>query len=250
MKHILIQDKLKNIGVDLVNLSLGDFDRIGEHCAKKMRSPSDPLYRSVGAYFRPNYERAILVYSLIRRYNLSSFLEIGTGRGYVTFCAAKAFHDMGIKGKITTIDPNSNEEFFTNLRQVFPHEWFQMVNFVHGTSTNVLKNGVLGDTSKYDLVYIDGDHSYLGTKADLENTKDLCKSFLLCDDYHLPSKDDPGIQCRQAIDEFDYASNGYSKPELIIGDRRIFFDDRRIPDDQINYGQCLFSKNEILKEEW
>ena len=30
--------------------------------------------------------------------------------------------------------------------------------------------------------------------------------------------------------------------ELIIMDRRIFFDDRRIPDDQIDYGQVLVSK--------
>ena len=38
-------------------------------------------------------------------------LEIGFGRGYSTFCAVKAFKDFGIDGKITTIDPNFDQNF-------------------------------------------------------------------------------------------------------------------------------------------
>jgi len=45
------------------------------------------------------------------------------------------------------------------------------------------------------------------------------------------------IECAKAIDEID----DFEK-ELIIMDRRIFFDDRRIPDEEIDYGQVLIEK--------
>ena len=52
----------------------------------------------------------------------------------------------------------------------------------------------------------------------------------------MPSKKVANIECAKVIDEID----GYNK-ELIIMDRRIFFDDRRIPDDEIDYGQVLIT---------
>lgn len=246
MKIVHIKQKLENLNVSLENLSLGDFDRIGEYTAKKMRSPSETLYRTVGAFFRPNFERGILVYSLIRSYGLTSLLEIGTGRGFVTFCAAKAFHDMGVEGKIVTIDPTPDEKFFNSLQQVFPSEWFKMVKFIKGTSQEVVPQLA----ERFDLVYIDGAHDYESTKVDLKNSNDLCNKLILCDDYHLPSKDDPGIQCRQAIDEFDFDGNDFSEPEMIRGDRRIFLDDRGYTDEQINYGQMLFSKKSLGEDVW
>jgi len=247
MKIVHIKQKLKDIGIELENLSLGDFDKIGSMTAQKMREPSDPLYSRVGALFRPNYERGILVYSLIRAYSLKSMLEIGTGRGFTSFCAAKAFHDMGIQGKIVTIDPNPNEQFFGQCRTVFPQEWFSMINFVKGTSNSVFP---MLNNQRFDLIYIDGSHDYIDVKNDLDSSNKLCDGLILCDDYHLPSKNDPGIQCRKAIDEFDWKANGYVEPEFIRADRRIFFDDRCYTDEQIDYGQILFSKEQLLKETW
>ena len=105
---------------------------------------------------------------------------------------------------------------------------------MQGTSRNILPS--LSE-QKFDFVYIDGDHSYEETKFDWENTKNLYNKCLLFDDYHLPSKNDPGIQCQKLIDEIVDSSK-----ELIIMDRRIFFDDRQIPDDEIDYGQVLLTK--------
>ena len=122
MKTVHIKQKLEEMGVPVESLMLGDFDYIGKFCAERNRTNDDPNYKKYGAFYRANYERGILIYYLIRRYNLTSMLEIGFGRGYATFCAARAFHDAGVKGKVTTIDPNMNEQFLKMLQQVFPKD--------------------------------------------------------------------------------------------------------------------------------
>ncbi len=234
MRKVYIKDKLEEIGMPVESLSLGDFDNIGEYTAKKKRDPGSDLYNTVGCFFRPTYERGLLIYSLITKYKLTSFLEIGFGRGYSTFCAAKAFSDSGIKGKIVTVDPNFDKRLLGGLTNVFPKSWFDMIEFKEGTSLSVLSE--MDD--KFDFIYIDGDHTYDAVKSDWELCRDRYNNFLLFDDYHLPTKDGgPGIDCARLIDQIDDDSK-----ELIIMDRRIFFDDRRIPDSEIDYGQVLLSK--------
>jgi len=243
MRTIGIKQKLQEIGVDPDSVVMGDFDYIGEFTAKRDRKPNDQNYKKYGCFYRSNYERGILIYHLIRQHNLTSFLEIGFGRGYATFCAARAFYDAGVIGKITTIDPELNETYIKALKTVFPEDWFRNIEFVKARSQDALAQ----INQSYDLVYIDGDHSYEGTKLDWLGTKDKWNKFLLFDDYHLPGKDDPGIQCSQLIDEID----DWSK-ELIIMDRRMFFDDRQFSDDKINYGQVLLSKAEtnVGRNDW
>jgi len=241
MRTVGIKNKLEEMGVALDSIVMGDFDYIGEYTAKRDRKPGDPNYKKYGSYYRSNYERGILIYYLIRQYNLTSMLEIGFGRGYATFCAARAFHDAGIAGKVVTIEPALDEKFIGALQQVFPQDWFKYVQFARGTSQQVLPQV----TDSFDLVYIDGDHSYQGTKFDWDNTKDKWNKFMLFDDYHMPDKGDPGIQCSQLINEIDDPTK-----ELIIMDRRMFFDDRQFTDQQINYGQVLLTKAGVARDDW
>ncbi|NBU99057.1 MAG: hypothetical protein EBS19_12760, partial [Spirochaetia bacterium] len=74
--------KLNELGYPLSDISLGKFDYIGEFTAKKQRSPENELFSKAGAFYRPNYERGMLIYALIKKYNIKSYLEIGYGRGY------------------------------------------------------------------------------------------------------------------------------------------------------------------------
>jgi hypothetical protein len=246
MRIVHIKQKLEELQVATDGIVLGDFDMIGEFTAKRFRDRNDPNYKKFGAAYRSNYERGILVYFLIRQLNIKTMLEIGFGRGYATFCAAKAFDDAGVKGKIVTIDPNVNEEHVNALQRVFPSSWFKHVNLIKGLSQDVIPKL----NEQFGLVYINGDHSMDATKRDWELTNVKCTHATLFDDYHLPSKDDPGIHCRDAIDQIDWKSSGFQEPELIKLDRRIFVDERRYTDEQVDYGQVLALKEGVGIPEW
>ena len=233
MREVHIKQKLEEIGIPVETLSLGDFDQLGHFTAYKPRQPDSELYKKVGCYFRPNYERGLLIYSLIRRYRVETYLEIGFGRGYSALCAGKAMSENG-GGTVVSVDPNFDKNHFEFLKKVYPSEWTASIEVVKEKSQDFLPTM----KRKYDFIYIDGDHTFDAVKSDWENSKDNYLKFLLFDDYHKATKDSPvEIECAKVIDDIEDSSK-----ELIIMDRRIFVDDRRIPDEDINYGQVLLSK--------
>ena len=233
IKKVHIKDKLVALGQPLESLNLGNFDFIGEYTAKKNRSRDSELYRKVGAFFRPNYERGLLIYALIKHFNVKSYVEIGFGRGYSCFCAAYAFSEIG-GGEIITIDPALNREHIQPLANVFPKEWFQMINFYGSDSDSFFKNEAR-DT--YDMIYIDGDHRYEFVKRDWENSRNRYQKVLLFDDYHLPGKTNKDIEVSSLVDSIEDDTK-----ELVIMDRRVFVDDRGYSDDEIDYGQVILTK--------
>ncbi len=237
MKRTFIKEKLENIDVPVESLSLGDFDYIGEYCAKKNREPGSDLYKKHGCFFRPNYERGILLYSLIKRFEIKSILEIGFGRGYGSFCAAKAMSDLGFDdGKIYTVDPNFNENYLKQLTNIFPKQWFDKLIFLNGTSEQAYSQ--LPQDIKFDLVYIDGDHRAPAVKADWDFAKERYNKFVLFDDYRLHD-DAKDIEVREVVDSLDVDK------ELIMMDRRIFHDDRCIKDEDLSYGQVLVTNPKL-----
>jgi len=228
MKTTSIKQKLEEIDFPVCDITLGDFDYIGEFTAKKNRSPGSELYKTAGCFFRPNYERGLLIYHMVKRFEIKSFFEIGFGRGYGAFCAAKAMSDMGWSdARVYSVDPNVDQAHIENLTKIFPKDWFDHLMLMKGTVTEALQH----IPESIDMVYIDGDHRYDAVKHDWESVKDIYTKFVLFDDYNEAETKD--IECKKLIDEIPL------EKELIISDRRIFFDDRRIPDEEIDYGQVL-----------
>jgi len=242
MKIINIRQKLDEIGVKIDSLSLGMFDEIGEYTAKRWRDRNDLNYHKFGCFYRSNLERGILLYSLIRMFDVKNILEVGFGRGYSTFCAVKAFLDAGIDGKVHSIDPNFDENFLNALTQIFDKRFFSHIFLHPGTSKSVYPS--LND-QKFDLIIIDGDHTEEAVKLDWNFAKDRFTKFVVFDDYHMNRHDD-GIQVAKVVDEINEAEFDCKEKELIKMDRRIFNDDRGLQDDEIDYGQVLLTKNSVV----
>lgn len=239
-KNVLIADKLAEIGLPVETLSLGEFDYIAEPTAKKMRDPGSELWKKAGAFFKPNLERGLLIYSLIKQYKLNSYLEIGFGRGYSAICAAKAFADLGNDGQVMVIEPQVDDNHMRMLAQIFPPEWMNRIQVARAKSEDVLPK--LQD--KYDIVYVDGDHTAPAVRADWEGVKDVWSCFCLFDDWLMDKGTDPAIQVHEALEEVEQPEN--TRSELIVMDRRVFLDDRKWPDERIRYGQLLLTRDSVV----
>lgn len=241
-KTINIKDKLVEIGAPVETLSLGEFDYIGEPTAKKMREPGSELWRTAGAFFKPNLERGLLIHTLIKQYKLDSYLEIGFGRGYSAICAAKAFAELGNDGQVMVIDPVIDDNHMRMLGQMFPPEWMNRIQIARAASQEVLPRM----RDKYDLIYVDGDHTQAAVKGDWEGVKDLWSCFCLFDDWHITKGTDPMIQVHEALEDAQQPEG--TRSELIIMDRRVFHDDRRWPDEKVRYGQLLLTRDSAIEE--
>lgn len=102
-----------------------------------------------------------------------TILEIGLGtdghstRGFLERCDAK----------LTTVDKAD----WTGLGKRLVKEYKGRFEFIEGRSEKVLPRL----RRKFDLIYIDGDHSYEGCKADIINSMRLLadKGVIILDDY-------------------------------------------------------------------
>jgi len=223
MKTINIRQKLDEIECPVSSLVLGDFDIIGEYTSKKFRNKNDPLYKSVGCVFRASYENGILLHALTKRFDVKSVLEIGFGKGYGALCVAKTMVDLDNDGKIYSVDANFDENHLKGLASVFPQEWFRCINLVKGT----INDALLHVKGPFDMVVINGNQQHDVFKYVWGCVEELFTKFAVFNSY------EPGSGIRELIEQISL------EKELVLGDRRIFVDDRRLSDDQIDYGQVL-----------
>ncbi len=232
IKKVHIRDLLSDLGSPVESLNLGNFDYIGEFTAKKQRTPDKKEFKEVGAFFRPNYERGLLIHALIKKYDIKKYMEIGFGRGYSCFCAAMTMEELG-RGEVITVDPRLDKDMLERMSSIFPGEWFQRISFYQSTSDEFFKDYDMS----FDMAYIDGDHTYKAVKKDWVNVSSKDPSVVLFDDYHLPGKVQKDMEVSSLVDEIEDDSK-----TLIIMDRRIFLDDRGYSDEEIDYGQVLITR--------
>jgi hypothetical protein len=151
----------------------------------------------------PNYERGILLYSLIAKYKPKNVLEIGTAEGYSTLCMAWAMTDYNINGKIFTIDPKpfdvpikrnvtwednpKHDTVMLSRRELWnkfaDKEWIKKIEVLTGFSGEVLQKNT--KLPKMDMGFIDGSHVHEAVVHDFYAFLEVASEnfHLLFDDY-------------------------------------------------------------------
>ena len=126
-----------------------------------------------------NYERGILLYSLIAKYKPKNVLEIGTAEGYSALCMAWAMTDYDINGRIFTIDPKpfdvpikreitleenpKHESIMLSTKELWNKfankEWIKKIEVLTGFSGEILQKKTK-EFPKMNMGFIDGHHTY------------------------------------------------------------------------------------------
>ena len=154
--------------------------------------------------FIVNFERGMLLYALITKFQPKTVLEIGTAEGYSALCMAWAMSDHKINGKIFTVDPKSHQQVIERLIKINETEkpmkmflsreehwekfvsqkWIDKIEVITGYSGEILKTKQF---PKIEFCYIDGSHVYDAVKCDFFSVLKLVseKFNILFDDYTL-----------------------------------------------------------------
>jgi len=169
-----------------------------------------PIYPELESNPIVNYERGILLYSLIAKFRPKNVLEIGMAEGYSTLCMAWAMTDYNINGRIFTIDPKpfdvpikrkitweENPEHDTTLlstkelwNKFADKEWIEKIEVLTGFSGEVLQKKT-EKFPKMDMGFIDGHHAYEAVIHDFYAfLRTASENFYLLFDDYIPNETD------------------------------------------------------------
>ena len=212
---------------------------------------------SKNQFIKLNYERGLLLYCLITKYQPKNVLEIGTASGFGTLCMAWAMVENNINGKIFTIDPipiNEKTKRVLNDQKNGPKienisvkelwektakkEWLDKITPISGYSGKILDEYSL---PKFDFGYIDGAHFFDAVKHDfysfLNHTNN--EFGMLFDDY----VDRPHYGIKKLVDS-DISKN--FDVSLIKTDTDLHLE-KILSLPKHDYGMCWLHSNSLKK---
>lgn len=244
MEKITVENFLKLLKSKDLNLSdfwiLGNATSLSEECNGQQLE----------------FYRGPLLYALISFLKPKKILEFGTGGGYSTLSMAKALKDNNIDGKIYTVDRVDNSEKIWRYyklpgikepqkKKISNKEIWELVADkqliekifpITGYSGIVMEQNKIND---FDFCYIDGVHTYDGTKHDFFSFLKIAapKFSILFDDYI--QRDFYGVK------EFiDKEVDPFFKLTLIDSDPENHL--KQFIKNQHDYGMIFFSYDEKI----
>lgn len=119
----------------------------------------------------------------LSRYDCPKILEIGVDRGQTTF---PIVHHMMMRGKRfvhDAVDVLIRDEVKVIAAYMGLNAENQQLNLIQGNSLEFLPN----NSSKYQLIFLDGDHNYYTVSKELElmtSNNVLRDSIIIIDDYY------------------------------------------------------------------
>jgi predicted O-methyltransferase YrrM len=152
------------------------------------------------------------IYNLIRRNNFSRTLEVGLAMGASASWITQAHKELGLEGKHYAIDPNQTEQYDDmGLYLVEKCGNLSHLTLMKMTSYRALpllfEQVLRNEIPKFDLIYIDGWHTFDYTLVDFFYADLLLNvhGVIVLDDIkHLPVK-----RC------FDYIVKNYTHYQLV-----------------------------------
>jgi len=186
-------------------------------------SSTIPINPKRSEIFHINFERGMLLYALIAKFQPKNILEIGTAEGYSTLCMAWAMSDYKINGKIFTVDPKSHTKKIERKIKIKKNddpvnmllsteelwnkfalpEWIEKIEVITGYSEDILKSKSF---PPIEFSYIDGSHVYESVKHDFfKILKLVSKKFIILFDDYVPNLDDGASKVidENVVDIFD-----------------------------------------------
>jgi predicted O-methyltransferase YrrM len=173
-KHSILANKIRNTHTKSPNFLI----HINE--IKQIIGPTDALMNS---------QDAVFLYSLIWSKTPKNVLEIGRWHGWSSAIIFGALEDAGI-GHLYTVDITDRTN--TIIKSVIESR----TTFITASSANILSLDALTQL-QFEVVFIDGDHSYSSTLIDLKNTYKIltAEAWILVHDDDMP-------EVRNAINTF------------------------------------------------
>jgi predicted O-methyltransferase YrrM len=117
---------------------------------------------------------------IVKRTGVKNILEIGFNAGHSCLSWLLSSDDTRVIG----LDIHYPERSVDYLRNNYGDRFF----FVHADSNTLSENDSIQQwENEFDLIFIDGDHSYDAVKRDLKNSLRLNPKYIVFDDVRHPS---------------------------------------------------------------
>lgn len=140
-----------------------------------------------GKFFHRNYERAMLLLAVASKYKSTSVLEFGTGRGFAAVCLSMLQNITNIT-TIDKLDQTKTIQLVANLG--IDKVKLDKINFISKNTLRLSSKDKEEIGKDFDLVFIDGEHTRVAVKNDLEVALDCTTedAVIVFDDYRNKHK--------------------------------------------------------------